>query len=290
MRKLALFLWRFAQVLMVLIIIATLYIITRDAAPLNDVELMRITDRLNEMSQTSVPHKRLMANDIYAANAALLAKVESGAELTTEESHTYRGLIQSTLFQKQKILSLVDSSLTVLPDVGMDKMNNVDILGIAGRHDHHDTSASNNFSAMLDELGKVESANGPFAPLIRIKNANAAYKDLLDILPHLSVAVQSIDLPLAPPASWPDADLGGKFNAVLTAFKLAQFAPVNSPAYAAALHTGLDAYDALVLAVQARIVANTNNVERHIAGRFLAIQTLAPSLEMDLHIRFPRTH
>ncbi len=242
------------------------------------------------MSQTSVPHKRLMANDIYAANAALLAKVESGTELTIDESHTYRTLIQSTLFKKQKILSLVDSSLTVLPDVGMDKMNNVDVRGIAGNHDHHDTSASNNFSAMLDELTKVERASGPFATFIRIKNANAAYKDLLDILPHLSVAVQSIDLPLAPPASWPDADLGGKFNAVLAAFKLAQFAPVNSPAYASALHAGLDAYDALVLTVQARIVAKTNSFERHIAGRFMAIQTLAPSLELDLTIRFPRAN
>jgi hypothetical protein len=290
MRKLSRFLWRFAQFLVALIIIATFYIITRDAAPLNDAELMRMTDRLNEMSQTSVPHKRLMANDIYAANAALLAKVESGTELTLEESKIYRSLIQSTLFQKQKILSLVDSSLTVLPDMGMDKMNNVDVMGIAGMHDHHDTSASNNLSALLDELTKVESASGPLAPLIRIKNTNAAYKDLLDILPHLSVAVQSIDLPLAPPASWPDADLGAKFNAVLAAFKLAQFAPVNSPAYAAALHAGLGAYDALVLAVQARIVAKTNSAERHIAGRFMAMQTLAPSLEMDLHIRFPRTH
>ncbi len=290
MRKLSRFLWHFAQVLMVLIIIATTYIVTRDAAPLNDAELTLITDRLNEMSQTSVPHKRLMANDIYAVNAALLAKVESGVELSIDESKTYRTLIQSTLLQKQKILSLVDSSLTVLPDIGMDKMNNVDAMGIVGRHDHHDTSASNNFSAMLDELAKVESASGMLAPLIRIKNANAAYKDLLDILPHLSVAVQSIDLPLAPPAMWPDADLGGKFNAVLAAFKLAQFAPVNSQPYASAIHAGLDAYDALVLAVQARIVARTSSFERHIAGRFMAMQTLAPSLEMDLHIRFPRTN
>jgi hypothetical protein len=286
--KLARFLWRFLHVLLVLIIITTIYVVSQNATPLDGVELATITDRLNEMSQTSVPHKRLMANNIYAANAALLAKVEGGAELTSDESKTYRSLIQSTLFKKQKILSLVDSSLTVLPDMGMDKMNNVDVLGIAGSHDHHDTSASNNFSVMLDELTKVESASGVLAPLIRIKNANAAYKDLLDILPHLSVAVQSIDLPLAPPASWPDADLGGKFNAVLAAFKLAQFATVNSPAYADALHTGLDAYDALVLAVQARIVAKTNSFERHIAGRFMAIQTLAPSLDASVIIRFPR--
>jgi hypothetical protein len=290
LHKLATFLVRFFQLVMALIIAVTVYVVGRDATPLIGVELAAMTDRLNEMSQTSVPHKRLMANDIYAANATLLGKVESGVELTSEDSHTYRTLIQSTLFQKQKILSLVDSSLTVLPDMGMDKMNNVDVMGIAGNHDHHDTSASSNFSAMLDELNKVESASGMLAPLIRIKNANAAYKDLLDILPHLSVAVQSIDLPLAPPANWPDTDLGSKFNAVLAAFKLAQFAPVNSPAYAAALHAGLDAYDALVLAVQARIVAQTNSAERHIAGRFMAMQTLAPSLEMDLHIRFPRTH
>lgn len=275
---------------MALFIAATVYVVSRDATPLTATELAGMTDRLNEMSQTSVPHTRLIANDMYAANAALLAKVESGVELSIDESKTYRTLIQSTLFQKQKILSLVDSSLTILPNVGMDRMNNVDVAGIAGSHDHHDTSASNNFSAMLDELSKVESASGPFATFSRIKNANAAYKDLLDILPHLSVAVQSIDLPLAPPASWPDADLGGKFNAVLAAFKLAQFAPINSPAYASALHAGLDAYDALVLAVQARIVAKTNSFERHIAGRFMAVQTLAPSLEMELHIRFPRTN
>ncbi len=290
MHKLATVLARFTQVLVALAILATIYVVVQDSSPLKVVQLAGMTDRINEMSQTSVPHKRLMENDIYAANAALLAKVESGAELTIDESKTYRSLIQSTLFQKQKILSLVDSSLTVLPDAGMDKMNNVAVLGIAGNHDHHDTSASNNFSAMLYELNKVESAGGLFAPLIRIKNANAAYKDLLDILPHLSVALQSIDLPLAPPANWPDTDLGAKFNAVLVAFKLAQFSPVNSPAYVAALHAGLDAYDALVLAVQARIVANTNSFERHIAGRFMSTQTLAPSLDMSITIRFPRTN
>ena len=125
MAKLALYTKRFAQVSLALIIIVTVYVVSRDASPLDRAELSDMTDRLNEMSQTSVPHKRLMANDIYAANAALLAKVESGTELTIDESHTYRTLIQSTLFEKQKILSLVDSSLTVLPDVGMDKMNNV---------------------------------------------------------------------------------------------------------------------------------------------------------------------
>lgn len=271
-----------------MVTIGMIYLVTRDATPLTTSKVQVITDRLSEMSQTSVPHRRLMASGVQTSNAALLAKVESGIELTSGESKTYRTLIQDTLLHKQRILSLVDSSLAVLHDKGMDMTNNVAVLGIAGDHDHHDTSASNNFEAMLMELNKVETAQGVFASLIRIKNSNAAYKDLLDILPHLSVAVQSIDLPLAPQATWSDAELGARFNAVLAAFKLAQFSPVNSPAYAQALHDGLNAYDGLVLAVQARVVAKTNNIERHIAGRFMSTQTLAPQLEYDLPLRFPR--
>lgn len=288
MRKVGRILSKISQITVFLVAVSAIYLITRDATPLTASQLKAITDRLNEMSQTSVPHHRLMASDIQSSNAALLTKVESGVELTVGESETYRTLIQATLFHKQRILSLVDTSLTVLHDKGMDLTNNVAELGIAGDHDHHDTSATNNFGAMLTELNNVETAHGVFVSFIRIKNTNAAYKDLLDILPHLSVAVQSVDLPLAPPAAWADPDLGAKFNAVLAAFKQAQFSPVNSSAYALALHDGLNAYDILVLAVQARIVAKTNNIERHIAGRFMATQTLAPALEYELPLRFPR--
>ncbi len=237
-----------------------------------------LTQALIEAAAIGVPHDFLMQKDVRLQHLALLEKVESGALLTPAESLEYRKIFQATLLESQSFLAAFDRQLSVLPDHAMDAANNVESHGIAGRHDHHDQSARSNFRELLTSLEQLDQARTPVG---RIFYANAAQKDLVDLISHMGVAPHTVSVPYeAPDRPWPDAALGSVFEEMLKAFKAAQFEPVNSPAYWQHVDEALARYNALILAVQERVVAKTARWERRIAGRFNAVQTFAPPVDL----------
>lgn len=247
-------------------------------------EVRRQVDVLNEAAAVTVPHHSL-GQDIRAGHAELFGKVEAGAALTEEESAAYRRLYQDILKSNQSFLARFDRQLTVLTDVGAEQANNVGGRGVPGAHDHHDVSAARNVERLQASLSAVEAASDP---LTRIVRAARAYKDFTDIMLHLGTAPHTVSVVRAPAAPPPGDALAADFEAVMQGFKAAQFAPVNSPAYRAGLHAALDAYDRMALAVQARIRSRLGPVERTLAGRWLAWQSLTPPLGGYRADRMPR--
>jgi hypothetical protein len=251
--------------------------------PWSAEEITRLTVGLNEAAAIGVPHGFLMSNVERAAHLALLEKVEVGAVLTPAESLEYRYIFQKTLQESQRFLGAFDGELTIIPDHAMDMANNVETKGIAGYHDHHDVSARANFAALLQSLLALDQAENAFA---RMRYANAAQKDLVDLISHMGVAPHTVSVPYLPPAkAWPDAELGAEFEGMMKAFKDAQFEAVNSTAYWAAIDVALENYAALILSVQAHVVAHTAPWERRVAGRFLSPQTLAPPVDLHRPLR-----
>ena len=246
-------------------------------------EISEFTTGLNEAAAIGVPHGFLMPNETRALHLGLLAKVEAGAELTAIESTAYRTVFQQALQGNQRFLAAFDTQLSVLPEVAMETANNCQSFGIAGQHDHHDVSARANFSALLASLEKLELAENP---LVRIASANSAQKDLVDLISHLGVMPHTVSVPyVGPEAPWRDVQLGAHFEAMLKAFKTAQFQPVHSLAYWAAIDVALGDYNELIMAVQSQVIAATNPWERRISGRFLSMQTMAPPVDLTGPLR-----
>lgn len=258
-----------------------------DPAPLSAAQVRERVDRLNEYAATEVPHHSLDRRGVRAANLALFQAVEQGRPLSPEDSARYRVLYQSILKDRQKFLAMFDRELTVETDLHMDRANNVGGAGIAGAHDHHDASARANYRAMRRELEGVETARGPFAPFQRALDAALAHKDLSDILFHLATAPQTKSVLADTPAPQGDR-MDEDFEGLLLAFKGAQFAPVNSPAYVHDLHEALDLYDDLVLVVDDRIRSRLSPFERTLAGRWDSWQSAPLPVPDHLLVRFPR--
>ena len=231
-------------------------------------------DLLNEKAAIETPHHTL-GKKIRAAHLALFEKVESGQQLTAEESAEYRVLYQTILNQKQHELSLLDGELTVLTNYMPEKPNNVGSFGIEGKHDHHDASAGANLAALRQDLQRMESASGPLASFTRVRAAIEAYKDLDDVVLHMATAPQTKSVSRTPETSADELQ--------------AQFEPVNSPAYATDVHAALDRYDAMVLLVQDRVYAHLGPVERSLTQRWGSRRSLAPSLKGVTTKRIPRT-
>ena len=266
--------------------LAAAHVSAFDPGPMSEVDITAWTQRLNEAAAIGVPHGFLMDEPARLANTALLTKVEAGSELTADESRQYRQLFQSILYDNQQFLSAFDNELTVLQDVAPETANNCLSLGIAGLHDHHDVSARLNFAAIIMSLDRLNAARGPLGVLTRIAAANAALKDLSDLIGHLGVAVHSLSVPYAEPETpWKDAALGGLFETMLVEFKAAQFETVNSPGYWAHVDKALAAYGGLVSTVQARIGRDASPLEQRIAGRFLSLRTLAPQVDPAIPMR-----
>lgn len=259
---------------------ALLAIVLRtDPAPLSNAEILALVEGLNEAAAIGVPHGFLASAGVAKTHGALLRAVESGAQLDAAASAAYRRAYQRILFENQAFLARFDSGLSVLTDVEPQATNNCLGLGIAGRHDHHDVSARRNFAGVLDALARLENAETAFG---RIRAAIAAYKDLVDIISHLGVAPHTLSIAYRPPETpWADAALGARFEAMLAAYKAAQFQPVNSPAYWLAVDDAVAHYAGLIAAVQQRVVAGTSPWERRVAGRFLSPQTLAPPVDIQ---------
>ena len=77
------------------------------------------------------------------------------------------------------------------------------------------------------------------------------------------------------------ATVGGERDCVWNAdarIQTAQFAPVNSPAYWNAVHAALGGYDRMIIEVQDHVRSKLGPVERTLAGRWLAWQSLTPPM------------
>jgi len=249
-------------------------------------EIAARVDLLNEKAAIETPHHTL-GKKIRAAHLALFEKVESGQQLTAEESAEYRVLYQSILNQKQHQLSWLDDELTVLTNYMPDKQNNVGSFGIEGKHDHHDASAEANLVALRRDLQEMESASGVLASYTRVRAAIEAYKDVNDIVLHMATAPQTKSVQRSAEAS--TDELQAQYEPMMAHFKSAQFEPVNSPAYAADVHAALDRYDVIVSLVQDRVYAHLGPVERSLTQRWSSWRSLSPSLKGVTTKRIPRT-
>jgi len=266
-----------------LALVAALLMAWTNPEPWSPTEVRRLTIGLNEAAAIGVPHGFLMAKSARESHLALLQKVEAGELLSESESRQYRQVFQKVLHDSQSFLAAFDAQLTILDNVDMASPNNVTTQGISGHHDHHDVSARANFAAMLHSLEGLDQAGNPIS---RIGYANAVQKDLVDLISHMGVAPHTVSVPYTPPDSpWADNELGGKFEAMTKAFKDAQFAPVNSEPYWAAVDAALANYADLILLVQARVVSRTATWERRVAGRFLSTQTGAPPVDIQRPLR-----
>jgi hypothetical protein len=251
--------------------------------PWNAAELSRLTAQLNEAAAIGVPHDFLMNEKMRAEHAALFLKVEAGTELSDDESKQYRLLFQSVLHDSQRFLATFDRELSVVSDHAMDQPNNVTGQGITGHHDHHDLSARKNFSKVLASLAALDEAGNPAS---RIFYANAAQKDLVDLISHMGVAPHTVSVGYsAPDVPWPDPELGQCFEVMVISYKQAQLERVNSQAYWNAVDKATASYTTLILQVQDRIWKKTSAWERRIVGRFNAIQTFAPPVDLTRPLR-----
>jgi len=248
-------------------------------------EISERVDLLNENAAVTTPHLTL-GKKTREANLLLFEKVEGGQELTADESAAYRVLYQSILKDKQSLLALIDHQLTVLTDYRPDEKNNIGTQGIAGSHDHHDASAGANLDELRRDLESLEQASGVAASFTRVRAAISAYKNLTDIIEHMGTAPQTKSVPYEPQP--PGDELRQQFESMMVHYKLAQFEPVNSPAYVTEVHLALDRYDALVVQVQDRIYGHLGPLERSLSGRWGSWRSLGPSLRGVSSIRFPR--
>lgn len=260
--------------------LATLaFVLLRPGAPLPAYqcsEISRLVDKLNYFAAVHAPHHQL-GESVRQENLRLFETVESGAELNAERSAEYRILYQSILRKRQWLLSLFDRDLKVIEDFAMSQPNNVGGSGINGQHDHHDFSAKNNLQVVKVSMWKIQKSDGWAASLKRAFFAANAQKDLTDIILHLATAPHTKSVPFQATAEADEMD--EMFDGVLRHYKLAQFAPVNSPEFVHEIWLALASYDNLVMYVQTRLNSMLTPWERAVAGRWLGWRSLGPGLE-----------
>jgi hypothetical protein len=250
-------------------------------------EIAALSDVINEASSIIVPHKTL-GKKIRFENLVLFERVEDGEELSQAESARYRKLYQQIILNNQTFFWSYDHQVTPMPDVGMEMNNNAGGKGIAGNHDHHDLSARANFDLLKGNLATLETASGFTGTLVRIFATAKAHKNLTDLMLHFGTVPQTVSVSYIPTEVAAGDMLATNFETMLREYKTAQFAPVNSPAYANALHSGLAAYDKMILEVQDRVRSKLGPVERTLAGQWLSWQSLTPpTAKYEAH-RFPR--
>lgn len=269
--------------LVILVLAFVILLFPFDPPKIPAPEISRRVDLLNEKAAIETPHHTL-GKKVRAENLPLFEKVERGEPLTDEESARYRVLYQSILKSKQHELSKIDHELTVLTDYMPEAPNNVGGQGIEGAHDHHDASSAANLAALMRDLEIIEDSSSGF--FRRVRYGIAAYKDLDDIILHMATAPQTKSVPRSPET--PTDELHTQYEQMMAHFKRAQFEPVNSPAYAEAVHAALDRYDAMAVMVQDRIYAALGPVERSLTGGWGSWRSLTPSLKGVTADRIPR--
>lgn len=204
--------------------------------------------------------------------AAVFDQVANGQPLSATLSSQYRNVYAAILQDNATRFSVVDQDLQMAVDFGMDTQNNCGQFGITGEHDLHDMSAKNNYADIQKNLNRLRSGAGFFNRIYLINDIN---KDLVDLMVHMAPAVHSVgvrDVTFS-------FDGESTFDRMQAAFKTAQFSDVNSRAYWIAVDSALILYADIVEDTQDMISAHSSSMERRIAGRWLAIQTIAPRLE-----------
>ena len=252
--------------------------------PMSAGEIRKYAEGLNEVAAIQTPHHVLDRKGVRAAHLAMFEAVEAGRPLSAEDSAQYRRLYQSILKDRQAFLYRFDREMSVRTDLHMDRANNVGGMGIAGAHDHHDASAGANFAKLQAELSRVENARGLVAPFQRVLAATASHKNLTDIIEHLGTVPQTLSVPHGPMPAPRDA-VEADYQALLAAFKRAQFAPVNSPAYYAAVRMALARYAAMAARVEARLQARLSPFEQALSGRWASWQSLASPIDPKMPVR-----
>lgn len=246
----------------------------QSAAPFTPPEMAARVAALWRYGAIEVP-QQMAAKDDPAQ--ALMTRVAAGEVLTVADSARYRQAIQAVLADHQSLFALLDNNLCLAQDADMDQPNNLGSLGIAGLHDLHAASAASNFAEMQADLAGLPAAGS----LRRIYLANEAYKNLTDLMVHLAPAMHSVVVANAPAlTSDADPELAHRFQAFRSAIRTASFAPINSPAYVAAVAQAQQVYTEMALQVQAQITLNLSPLEQKIAGRWLALQAVQPRLTL----------
>lgn len=290
MRGLTIFIARLGLFLVIVMVVAVLAIAICCATPpaASALIITQKVDVLYDAASIQVPH---FIDDgvLRQQHEALFLAAEQGEALSVESSNQYRKLYQELLVKKQFLFRHYDSQLTVLKDHALHHVNNLGGSGIQGEHDHHDVSARENarelFRSRTWLIAHPHSSG--FSPE-RVFMAIAAYKDLNDILFHLSIVPQTASVYYqAPPA--PVADpFEQEFETALYAFKLAQFETVNSANYQIYVQQALTHYDQLVLMMQKTVVQSLSPLERKFVGEWGGWQSLTPSVEPPKQLRIDR--
>jgi hypothetical protein len=267
------------------VIVVVLAVVLQTTDPFAPAELRRVIDEANQSVAIEVAHG-LDGGKARRTQAALFDKVERGEELDERDSAAYRVAYQGVLEEARPRLASFDHDLTPATDVEMERPNNVGGSGIAGIHDHHDFSTRANLADLGRELAEVTRSGASGAA--KIRNAILAYKDLADVIGHLGTVPHTKSTPYLPPmagsstgSSWVEQD----GEALLAAFKKAQFAPVGSPAYWTSLFAALDRYDDLILRVQAEVNGHLGPLGRKLVGRFGSWQSLGFVMVRPAHAR-----
>ncbi len=273
-------------ILAVLVIAVSVVVLGTSPVPYTRIEISNWTVKLNEAAAVGITHNSLLNDSQRSLHSALLVKVETGAALTEQESAKYRAVYQTGLQENQKFLSTFDGELSVLVDYEIKLENNIHTRGIVGAHDHHDLSARRNFNQLSLALKTLENSKGALQFPQRIAAINSTYKNLVDLISHLGVAPHTISVPhQIPNALIGNSQQGVQFEAMLRAYKGAQFELVNSVLYWLQIDEALRHYDALIFDIQNRVVKASSSWERKVAGRFMSLQTFAPPINKTPKLR-----
>jgi hypothetical protein len=252
------------------VLLAAVTVFVQATAPLSPETVRRKTDEINQAAAVTVPHA-FNGGAVRNAHLRLFEAVEQGKELSAADSAEYRRAYQEIIFRKQQTLRRFDHQLTVIPDLEMDRRNNVNGLGVEGAHDHHDASMRANLLALETALRAIQDPKTSSG--LRVRSAISAYKDTTDILTHLGTVPHTKSTEYRAPAG-PLSELQTQGEAMLQDFKQAQFAAVNGPAYWSALWRGLDRFDQVLLRVQAAVHGRLSPAEERLAGRWDSAQSL----------------
>lgn len=237
---------------------------------MSDADIRVAVDKLFYFSTIGFVHPKIGAD-----HADLFACVASGKSLNAAQSQRYRKVYQAFLLSQQNTFAWLDAELTVFSDHEMGEPNNIGEKGIAGSHDHHDSSTFANFVDLVADAESLSSV----AAARRAWLANGMYKDLLDFMVHMGPAVHSVGLVRDEPLPQAESEFAPFFAKYYGAMKQAQNATINSPEYFAAVDLALSAYSGLVSQVQDKIDGYNGPFLTTMSGRFLSLQTIAPRLK-----------
>ena len=183
--------------------------------------------------------------------------------------------------QKSTLFSWLDQEISFVENFAPEIENNCLDYGIGGRHDLHDQSAKQNIDDIIREVGELSNKSW-LEQIIAVNNIN---KDLTDLLLHWAPAVHAIGVDHHGFSATRVGVLGQKYDQMAQAFKKAQFSEINSNAYWKNVDFALDAYVDLVFEVDRIIHRELSITQIRIAGRWLAVQTVAPMLDPEAHMR-----